>query len=109
MEADVSLMGETSKKPEVSKDEVSSKVEQLNKRLARYIPPARPTLADDALYSPQDLFRVPLNEAQGIQLKAIKYAFTRHYDHSGFYREYCKTRGVCPTTSGAAMTWRRSR
>ena len=98
MHTDVSLLGDTSKKLEVAMDEVNSKAEQLNRRLARYIPPRETwTPADEALYKPPDLFRVPVDEAQAIQLKAIKYAFTRHYDHSGFYREYCKKRGVSPS------------
>jgi hypothetical protein len=77
--------------------EVTSHAAKLNERLARYIP-ARETWnpADEALFLPNDLYRVPPAEAHAMQLKAIKYAFTRHYDNNGFYHEYCTTRGVSP-------------
>ena len=76
---------------------ICSKVDKLSERLARYIPPRETwTPADEALYNPPDLFRVPIDEAHAMQLKAIKYAFTRHYDSNGFYRQYCTTRGVSP-------------
>jgi len=39
---------------------------------------------------------MPVDEAQEMQLKAIKYAFTRHYTYNQFYHEYCKMRGVSP-------------
>ncbi len=79
------------------KEAVRSKADKLNESLARYIPPREAwTPADEALYKPPDLFRVPVNEAHAMQLKAIKYAFTHHYDHSGFYRQYCEGRDVTP-------------
>jgi Acyl-protein synthetase, LuxE len=77
--------------------EVTSRTAKLNQHLARYIPP-RETLnpADEALFLPADLFQVPLSEAQEMQLRAIKYAFTHHYNNNGFYHNYCTTRGVSP-------------
>jgi phenylacetate-coenzyme A ligase PaaK-like adenylate-forming protein len=77
--------------------DVTSRIAKLDGRLADWIP-ARDTWspADEALYKPVDLFRVPLQEAQAMQLKAIKYTFKRHYDNNGFYRTYCKTRGASP-------------
>jgi hypothetical protein len=72
-------------------------VAKLNHTLARYIPVRETwTPADEALYKPPDLYRVPMDEARAMQLRAIKYAFTRHYNSNGFYREYCETRGVAP-------------
>jgi hypothetical protein len=77
---------------------VGLRVAKLNHSLARYIPPRETwSPADEALYGPTDLYRVPIDEAAAMQLKAIKYAFTRHYEGNGFYHEYCKTRGVSPS------------
>ncbi len=69
----------------------------LDERLASYIPP-RDTWnpADEALYQPIDLFRVPLEEAQDMQLKAIKFTFTHHFHNNNFYRKYCEMRNVRP-------------
>jgi hypothetical protein len=70
---------------------------KLNERIAQYIPPRETwNPADEALYKPVDLFRVPLDEAHELQLKAIKYTFTHHYDHNSFYHHYCEGRGVVP-------------
>ena len=77
--------------------EIENRSRRLNERLARYIPPRETwTPADEALFKPIDLLRVPVDEAQEMQLKAIKYAFTRHYTYNQFYHEYCKIRGVSP-------------
>jgi hypothetical protein len=67
----------------------------LDERLASYIPP-RDTWnpADESLYKPIDLFRVPLDEAQDMQLKAIKFTFTHHYRNNSFYHKYCEMRDV---------------
>ena len=78
--------------------EVGLRVAKLNERLARYIPPREMwTPVDEALFGPIDLYRVPVEEAQAMQLKAITYAFTRHYNNNSFYHEYCTTRGVSPS------------
>jgi phenylacetate-coenzyme A ligase PaaK-like adenylate-forming protein len=81
----------------VQGQDVTSRIAKLDGLLADWIP-SRDTWnpADEALYKPVDLFRVPLEEAQEMQLKAIKYTFTRHYNNNGFYRTYCTTRGVSP-------------
>jgi hypothetical protein len=76
---------------------VITTVIKLDELLTPYIPP-RDTwnLADEALYEPVDLFRVPMDEARDMQLKAIKQAFTHHYNNSEFYHEYCEMRNVRP-------------
>ena len=43
-----------------------------------------------------DLYRVPMDEAQAMQFKAVKYAFTRHYTLNRFYHTYCDRMGVAP-------------
>lgn len=77
--------------------EIEGRIKMLNERLARYIP-LRDTWipAEQALFAPVDPHRVPLEDAQATQLRAIKYAFTRHYKLNQFYRQFCETRGVTP-------------
>jgi hypothetical protein len=77
--------------------DVQYRVKKINERLADYIPP-RDTWnpADEAVFKPIDLYRVPLEEAQDMQLKAIKYTFTRHYRNNDFYHRYCEMRNVRP-------------
>jgi hypothetical protein len=74
-----------------------SYIEKFNDRMKKYIP-ARDdwTPVDHALYAPADLFRVPVPEAQTMQLRAIRYAFDRHYTHNKIYRNFCKRHGVAP-------------
>lgn len=70
---------------------------QLDQRLVRYIPPrADWTPADEALFGVTDLYRVPLAEAETLQLRAIQYAFQRHYTLNSAYRGYCQEHGVAP-------------
>ncbi|MGZ4944749.1 MAG: hypothetical protein ACXV6K_10780, partial [Halobacteriota archaeon] len=77
--------------------EVKDRIKRLDARLARYIPPREAwTPADEALFVPTDLYRVPLDEARAMQLKAIRHTFARHYTLNQFYRSYCETRGVAP-------------
>ena len=77
--------------------EIKDRISRLNERLARYVPPrATWTPAEKALFRPVDLFRVPIDEAQATQLKAIKHTFSRHYTLNQFYRSYCEMRGITP-------------
>ncbi|MDD1721839.1 MAG: hypothetical protein LUP95_07630 [Euryarchaeota archaeon] len=76
---------------------IEERINLLNKRLARYVPPRETwTPAEEALFKPIDLYRVPVDEAQAMQLKAIKYTFTRHYAHNDFYHRLCDMRGITP-------------
>jgi long-chain-fatty-acid---luciferin-component ligase len=77
---------------------VTARIAKLDSLLAAWIPP-RDTWgpAGEALYQPVDLFRVPLDEAQTMQLNAITHAFKHHYHNNSFYHEYCKTEGVSPS------------
>jgi long-chain-fatty-acid---luciferin-component ligase len=70
---------------------------QLNELLAHYIPPKDTwNAADESLYKPVDLYRVSLEEARHMQLKAIKFTFTHHYNNNEFYRRYCEMRNISP-------------
>ncbi|MGZ4905298.1 MAG: LuxE/PaaK family acyltransferase, partial [Halobacteriota archaeon] len=77
--------------------EVQSRVKRLEQMAPDLVLPRDTwTPADEALYGPVDLFRVPLDEAQAMQLKAMRYAFTHHYDHNKFYHKYCQEENVSP-------------
>ncbi len=77
--------------------DVQYRIKKINELLADYIPP-RDTWnpADESVFEPVDLFRVPVEEAQDMQLKAIKYTFTHHYNNNDFYHRYCEMRNVSP-------------
>ena len=76
---------------------MEDRLKQLNERLGHYIPPRETwTPAEEALHKPIDLYRVPVDEAQAMQLKAITYAFTRHYTLNDFYRKYLRHAGRHP-------------
>lgn len=77
--------------------DIKERVRLLNERLARYIPPRESwTSAEEGVFGPADMLRVPIDEAQATQLRAIRYAFSRHYALNHFYRTYCTKRGVTP-------------
>jgi hypothetical protein len=72
-------------------------VVKVNEQIANFIPARRTwTPAEEALYQPVDLYRVPLGEAQDMQLKAIKFAFTHHYRNNDFYHRYCEAQNITP-------------
>ncbi|HYC19660.1 MAG TPA: hypothetical protein VEF35_03440 [Candidatus Bathyarchaeia archaeon] len=77
--------------------EIEDRVKRLDERLARYIPPRETwTPADEAVHTPIDLYRVPMEEARKMQLRAIRYTFARHYRLNDFYHKYCEMQGVTP-------------
>ncbi|MGZ7138800.1 MAG: hypothetical protein ACXVI7_11500, partial [Halobacteriota archaeon] len=77
--------------------ELEKRLTRLNQKLGQYIPTRDIwTPADEAVYKPTDLLRVPTDEAHAMQFKAIKYAFTRQYTLNDFYHRYCNKRGVAP-------------
>jgi phenylacetate-coenzyme A ligase PaaK-like adenylate-forming protein len=74
-------------------------MDRFEARLARYIPPKHAwTPVEEALHGPRDLFRVPAAEAEALQFKAIRFAFTHHYTHNAMYRRFCDGHGVSPET-----------
>ena len=76
---------------------VQSSLKELNEQLIPYMPPRNTwNPAHESLYKPLVLYHVPLEEAKNMQLKAIKYTFTHHYNNNEFYRKYCELRGACP-------------
>ena len=89
------LNGETEYKTAKKATAIEDRIKILNERLARYIPPRETwSPADEAVFGPIDLYRVPIDEALQMQLRTVKYAFTRHYTLNDFYRKYCEMRGV---------------
>jgi phenylacetate-coenzyme A ligase PaaK-like adenylate-forming protein len=77
--------------------EDTSYLMQLNRLLTPYLPPRDMwNPADEVIYQPRELYRVPLEEARDMQLKAIKFTFTHHYNNNDFYHKYCEMRNVRP-------------
>jgi long-chain-fatty-acid---luciferin-component ligase len=80
-----------------AKQDDKDKARRLAERLANYIPPRDTwTPADEPLYKPVDLYRVPVEEAREMQQKAIKFTFINHYNNNYFYHKYCEMRDVRP-------------
>jgi phenylacetate-coenzyme A ligase PaaK-like adenylate-forming protein len=77
--------------------EIENRVKRLNEKFVGYIPPRdRWTPVDESVCRPADPLRVSMDEAQAMQFKAIKYAFTRQYSFNKFYHRLCDNRGVTP-------------
>jgi long-chain-fatty-acid---luciferin-component ligase len=82
---------------QLKKTQEAQFVAKFNEKLASIIPARHTwTPAEEALYQPVDLFRVPLEEAQDMQLKAIKFTFTHHYRNNDFYHRYCEGLNIAP-------------
>jgi hypothetical protein len=72
-------------------------IREFDARVARYIPPSSGwTPVEKAIIQPLDIFRVPLSEAEGLQLAAIQHSFQRHFTQNPTYRNYCLEHGVTP-------------
>jgi long-chain-fatty-acid---luciferin-component ligase len=66
--------------------------------LGNYIPPhVTWSPADEALFAPDDFYRLPVDEAERMQLAAMQFAFTHHYQNNRFYRAFCEKQGISPT------------
>lgn len=77
--------------------EFNSYIRELENHIKKYIPSKENwTPADEALYKPFDIFRIPLKQAQEMQLKAMKYSFKNHYENNHFYNGFCKENNICP-------------
>ena len=78
-------------------DDFNAYMDRFNEKAKRYIPPKEEwTPIEEALFKPKDLFRVPLKEAEQLQLNAIRYAFKYHYENNHFYHNFCKEHGITP-------------
>lgn len=51
---------------------------------------------DEALYGPEDLYKVKAEEADRLRLGAVRSSLNRHYTRNRFYNTLCKQRGVTP-------------
>jgi hypothetical protein len=73
-------------------------MKQFNGHLQKYFPSKEAwTPADDAVFKPDDLFRIPLKEGYEMQFNAIKHTFTYHYTNNKVYQNFCKDRNFSPT------------
>jgi hypothetical protein len=75
-----------------------SYMKQLNNTIQQYFPSKEAwTPADDAIYKPDDLYRIPLKEAAEMQFKSIKHTFAYQYTNNKVYQNFCKDRKFSPT------------
>ena len=73
-------------------------MKQFNNQLQKYFPSQDIwTPADDAIYKTEDLYRVPLKEANEMQLKSIKHTFTYQYNNNKVYQNFCKEKNFSPS------------
>jgi hypothetical protein len=76
----------------------SSYMKRFNDHIQQYFPSKEAwTPADDAIYKPDDLYRIPLKEAAEMQLKSIKHTFAYQYANNKVYQNFCKDRKFSPT------------
>jgi len=81
----------------MGKQDFQEYIKRFDGYLKKYIPSKDAwTPVDDALYTPPDLFRIPLKEAYEMQLKSIKYTFLHQYTNNKFYQNFCKERNFSP-------------
>ncbi len=72
-------------------------IKEFEKIVEKYkIPKSRWTPQDKVVYSPKDPFRIPLDEAEKLRFKALKYTFSHHYKNNTFYNKLCKEKGIKP-------------
>jgi len=81
----------------MGKQDFQEYIKRFDGYLKKYIPSKDAwTPVDDALFTPHDLFRIPIKEAQEMQLKSIKYTFLHQYTNNKFYQNFCKERNFSP-------------
>ncbi|MDD3492120.1 MAG: hypothetical protein PHZ19_01315 [Candidatus Thermoplasmatota archaeon] len=71
-------------------------MKEFNQRLQAYIPPQPWSPIDEALHRPDNLFDMPIQEANELRLKALRYSFRHHYENNQFYRNFCQDNNVSP-------------
>jgi hypothetical protein len=77
--------------------DISSRISTLDQKVGGYIPPRDGwNPVDEAVFRPVDLYQVPIDEAEHMQLKAIRYSFLHHYTNNKFYHKYCRQEDVRP-------------
>jgi hypothetical protein len=76
--------------------EIERRANKVDELLSDLIPPRETWTPVDESLHPLDVLRVPLDEAQALQFKAIKYAFTRQYTENTFYHRYCDKHRITP-------------
>jgi acyl-protein synthetase LuxE len=77
--------------------EFDTYMKNLDNRISSYAPKKnnQPELYK-SLYEPKDLYRIPLEEAEKMQLRTIKEAFLHHYTNNPFYQNFCKEHKIAP-------------
>ena len=78
-------------------ENTASSLSLLNRLVAPYVPPKDAwNPVDTAIYPLVDPYRVPVEEARGMQLEALRFTFARHYHNNYFYHRYCEMENVSP-------------
>ena len=73
-------------------------IKKFDDYLQKYFPPKDAwTPADEAVYKPADLYRIPLKEAAEMQLRSLKWTFNYQYTNNAMYRNFCKDRNISPS------------
>jgi hypothetical protein len=73
-------------------------INKFNSYLRHYFPPKDTwTPADEAIFKPLDLFRIPLKEASDMQFRSIKWTFNNQYQHNKTYQNFCKKHNFSPS------------
>jgi len=69
---------------------------QENLKKHFYLPKENWSEVDKLIYGLDDYFLYNKKEVQEIRFKAVKEAFTYHYNNNLFYHRYCKENGISP-------------
>jgi long-chain-fatty-acid---luciferin-component ligase len=81
----------------IQSEEIYMALAELRRKLQILAPPREQwTAVDQALYGPEDLYRVDSGTAEQLRFQAIKVSFDHHFKNNGFYQRYCRQEGVTP-------------
>jgi hypothetical protein len=73
-------------------------MKEFNGYLQKYFPSKEVwTPADDAIYKPDDLYRILLKEGYEMQFTSIKHTFAAQYTNNKVYQRFCKERNFSPS------------
>ena len=72
-------------------------INDFDRLTSKYVPRGNDwTPSEQAVCGVADPFRVPVEEADSLRFKAIKYQFSRHFEKNRIYRRYCRQNNIMP-------------
>ncbi|OPY33153.1 MAG: Acyl-protein synthetase, LuxE [Methanomassiliicoccales archaeon PtaU1.Bin124] len=75
----------------------SNYINDFNRLTAKYVPLGNEwTPSEQAVCGVGDPFRVPVEQADALRFKAVKYQFIRHFEKNRIYRRYCRQSHIAP-------------